>query len=196
MRSPSLPTARDDWRRMWWAVRAVLGRPSWLLVGLLATLAALTAFVAFDRPVYLRTVVLGGDLSVAGRLRAIADLAPTMVPGRGLLRGSFLYLTALAVGTNVAMLGYQLRHNRAGVGGGSSSVLGVVFGVLGAGCASCGLAVVASALSLSGVATGLTALPLEGVEFLLLALAVTILSIHWSSAGIATSAVDGCPVDV
>lgn len=196
MPSLSVPTGRSDWRRITWATRRVLGRPAWVLVGLVAAIASLTMFVAFDNTVYFRSVVLGGSLSPLGRLRALVSLYPDFDSVMGAARGLLLALTAGAVGTNVALLGFHLRHNRATLRSGSGSVVGVALGVLGAGCASCGLAVVASVLSLTGVAAGLTALPLEGMEFLLVALVVTVLSIHWVAAGIESGAVDGCPVDL
>lgn len=181
---------------MAWAGRRVLGRPQWAVVAVVAGVVSLTLFATFDRPVYLRTVILGGSLSPLGRVRALASLSPSLGPGEGLVRGVFVLLTAGAVGTNAAFLGYHLRHDGVTVRSGSGSVASVVLGTLGAGCASCGLAVVASALSLTGVAGGLTALPLAGVEFLVVALAVTLLSIHWVTTGIASGAVDGCPVDL
>lgn len=194
MRRPPLP-GRAEWRRTAWAIRHVLGRPGWTLVAVVAGVVSLTLFATFDRPVYLRRVILGGSLSPLGRVRALLDLYPSFAPGEGLARGLLLLLTAGAVGTNVALLGYHLRHGAATVREGSGSLVGLVLGTLGAGCASCGLAVVASALSLAGVSAGLTALPLGGVEFLLLALGVTALSVNWVAAGIASGAVEGCPVD-
>lgn len=181
---------------MAWAVGHVLRRPQWLLAALLVGVGSLVLFVTFDRAVYLRTVVIGGSLSLPGRVRALASLVPAASPGVQLVRTVLIFLTAAAVGTNVALLGYQLVHNRATVRDGSGSFVGVVFATLGAGCASCGLAVVASALSLTGVSAGLTALPFEGVEFLLVALVVTVLSIHWVASGLASGAVEGCPVDL
>lgn len=195
MRSPSLPTTRVDWRRMGWAARRVLSRPGWLLVALIVAVAAPVLFAALDSPVYVRTVVLGGDLSPLDRLLALASLRPSLAAGGRTIRALLLYLTAVAVGANVAMLGYQLRHNRAGIAAGSGSAAGVALGVLGAGCASCGVAVLASALSLVGVSASLTALPLGGLEFLLLALVVAVLSIHWTARGLAAGDVEGCPID-
>lgn len=192
----SLPTAARDWRRIAWAVRHVLGSPRWLGLAIVATLGSLALFVAFDRPVYVRTVVFGGSLSPFDRIRALAGLLPTVTHATDVLRAVLVYLTAGVVGTNVALLGYQLAHDRVSVQEGSGSVVGVVLGTLGAGCASCGLAVVASALSLTGVAAGLTALPLDGVEFLLIAFGVAVLSLHWVAVGLAGADVEGCPVDV
>lgn len=180
---------------MGWALGHVLGRPRWTALGLVAGTAAVALFVALDSPLYVQRVVLGGDLSLLGRVRAYVSLFPTLTPGPGFVRGLLLTLTGLAVGTNVTLLGYQLRHNRGGVAGGSGSVLAVSLGVLGAGCASCGVAVVASALSLTGVAVGLAALPFDGLEFLALALGVTVVSIHWIAVGLAAGDVAGCPIE-
>lgn len=196
MRLPSLPTSRRDVRLTARTTGRVLRRPRWLLVAAAAATVAVTLFVAFDRPVYLRTVVFGGGLSPLDRVRALLHLLPALVPGRGLLRAVLLYLTAGAVGANVALLGYHLVHNDVSLSEGSGGLLAVALGTLGAGCAPCGLAVVASGLSLSGVAAGLTVLPLEGAEFLLAALAATGLSIHWLATGLRAGERAGCPVEV
>jgi hypothetical protein len=194
MRDLAFPT-RLDWRRTVGAVRRVLGRPRWAAVAVVAAAASLTLFATADSPVYLRRVVLGGSLSPLDRVRALAGLLPSPTAGEGLLRGVLLVLTAGTVGTNVSLLGYHLRNGGGAIRNGSGGVVGVVLATLGAGCASCGLAVVASALSLSGVAAGLTALPLAGAEFLLLALAVTGLSINWVAAGIERADIEGCPAE-
>jgi len=55
---------------------------------------------------------------------------------------------------------------------------------------------IAREVGVNGVAAGLSTLPLAGVEFLLVALGVTVLSLHWVAAGIASGAVDACPVDL
>mgnify|MGYP000023550630 CR=1 FL=1 len=191
----SLRPARPDWRRTLRAVRRVLGRPRWAGVAIVAAAASLTLFATADSPVYVRRVVLGGSLPPLNRVRALAGLLPSPTAGEGLLRGLLLVLTAGAVGTNVALLGYHLRHGGSTLREGSGGVVGVALATLGAGCASCGVAVVASALSLSGVAAGLTALPLAGAEFLLLALAATGLSINWVAAGIDGADSEGCSVE-
>ncbi|PSQ15871.1 hypothetical protein BRD00_12715 [Halobacteriales archaeon QS_8_69_26] len=190
-----IPTGRGDVLRTAGRVREVLAKPRWAALAVLAGVSAVTVFVSFDRPVYVRNVVLGGGLSPLGRARALIAVFPSLAPGDDPLRAALLYLTAGAVGTNVSLLGYHLRHDRTTVREGSGSLVGVALGTLGAGCASCGVAVGASVLSLTGVTAGLAGLPFEGLEFLVLALVVTLLSTHWVAAGLESGRVEGCPVD-
>lgn len=177
--SLSAPTASADWRRMGRAVRDALTEPRWLLVAALATLATVALFLATTKGTYLRTVVIGGDLSAAGRLRALWSVTPLFGSDARPLRDAVLWLTAAAVGTNLAVVAAALSRDALATQGSAGSVLAVGVGTLGAGCASCWLAVLASALSASGAAAALVALPLDGVEFLLVALALVVLSVHW-----------------
>lgn len=78
----------------------------------------------------------------------------------------------------------------------SGGVLGVVLGTLGAGCAACGSAALAGILSLFGAGGLLTLLPLDGLEFSVLALVVLLLSIYWVAEGLRGGRVNGCPVEV
>jgi hypothetical protein len=195
MRSLTLPTAREDWQRMGRAVADVLASPGWLAVALVASLSILSMFVAVNSPVYARAVVLGGDLSFVGRVRALASLYPLTGADGNYLRGGLLYVTAAVVGSNVAVFGSALAAGKVGVRGGSGGAVGIVFGSLGAGCAPCGLAVAASALSLTGLSAGLTVLPLGGGEFLLVALAVAVLSLHWLVDATESEAAEACEVD-
>ncbi|ELZ33738.1 hypothetical protein C472_14077 [Halorubrum tebenquichense DSM 14210] len=73
---------------------------------------------------------------------------------------------------------------------------GVVLGMLGAGCASCGSAVLLGLLSLLSVSTSLLFLPLDGLEFALGVLVVLTLSIYWLADGMPGGEINGCPVDV
>lgn len=63
-----------------------------------------------------------------------------------------------------------------------------------AGCAACGSAVLAGLLSLFGVAGAGTLLPLDGLEFSLLALVALVLSIYWVAEGMRGGEIRGCPV--
>lgn len=195
MRSPSLPTARTDWWRMARTTRAVLGRPPWLAVAVVASVFTLALFVAFTTPVYVRTVVIGGELSLWGRLRAFGTLFPLTGGSDHLTRDVLVYLTAGIVGTNVAVLGHHLKRNLVGLREGSGGLAGIALGTLGAGCAPCGMAVFAGSLSTMGLTAGLAALPLQGAEIMVVAFAVAVLSLHWVVDGTGAAEVEGCPVD-
>jgi len=195
MRSLSLPTSRADLRLVGRTVGRVLGQPVWFLFAVVAGVLTVTLFVALNAPVYVQTVVITGELSFLGRLRAMWGIFPLVGASDHLVRDVLIYATAAAVGTNMAVLGYHLRRDRVRLRDSSSGVAGIVIGTLGAGCAPCGAAILAGLLSVTGVATGLAALPFEGAEFLLVALSVALLSLYWAADGARAGAVEGCPVD-
>ena len=190
-----LPTDSDDWTRMGSQTARVLRRPRWLLIAVVSALLALALFVAVTSPVYVRTVVVGGHLSPLERLRAFVAVFPFVGAGDDLVRQSILVGVACVTGVNVAMVGYHLTRDRTTLSGSSGSFLGVVLGTLGAGCASCGIAIAGGIFSLLGGPVGLSILPFGGIELLFAALLATVLSLHWLVEGMRANDVEGCPVD-
>jgi hypothetical protein len=78
---------------------------------------------------------------------------------------------------------------------GKGGTFATIIAVLGSGCASCGSALIVGIFSLFGAGGILTLLPLNGGEFLLLASAITIISIVWISKGLRGGMVHGCPIE-
>jgi hypothetical protein len=175
--------------------RLVVRIPAYGAVGTLAGAATLTLFVVSQNTDLVWNVVLVGGLPLGSRLTVFASLYPFAGPDFSLVQAVVLTATAVLVGVDVAMLVYHVREHRVSAPDGAGSLGAVVLGTLGAGCAACGSAVLAAVLSLVGVTGSLTVLPLEGLEFALLALAVVVLSIHWLADGMRGGDVDGCPVD-
>ncbi|MFC7173681.1 hypothetical protein ACFQL0_10650 [Haloplanus litoreus] len=171
--------------------RLVLGVPVYALVALVAATVALTGFVLSQN---LATV---GDV-LAGRIPAsiLPELFPFVGLSYGPVTGSVVVLVALLVGVDIALVTYHVREHRLSAGGSSGSLLGVLLGTLGAGCAACGSAVIAGLLSLFGAAGLVTLLPLDGLEFAALALVALVLSIYWLSDGMRGGEIRGCPVEV
>ncbi|MFB6184178.1 MAG: hypothetical protein ABEI96_06440 [Haloarculaceae archaeon] len=188
-----VPTTRADWRLIARTARLVLGIPRYALVAGLAWVGALSLFV-FSQNLALVGFALGGALSITDRLSLLVSLYPFAGTAYTLASGTVLVAVATLVAVDVALAVYHLREHRLSVEQGGSAV-GVLLGTLGAGCAACGTAVVAGLLSLVGAAGVLAVLPLEGLEFSLLAAAVLVLSIYWLADGMRGGEIDGCPVD-
>ncbi|AZH25406.1 hypothetical protein [Haloplanus aerogenes] len=185
-----LPTRRADWRLMGRTARLVLGGPLYALVALVAAAVAFTGFVLSQNLALTRDVL-------AGRVPAsvLPELYPFVGTSYSLLTGSIILLVALLVGVDIALVAYHVREHRLSAEGSGGSLIGVLLGTLGAGCAACGSAVLAGLLSLVGAAGILTLLPLDGLEFALLALAALVLSIYWLADGMRGGEIRGCPVD-
>jgi hypothetical protein len=171
--------------------RLVLGGPAYAVVAVVAAAVALTGFVLSQN------LPFTAD-ALAGRVPAgvLLELYPFVGTSYGPVTGSVLLLVAVLVGVDIALVAYHVREHRLSAEGGGGSLLGVVLGTLGAGCAACGSAVIAGLLSLFGAAGLVTLLPLDGLEFALLALVTLLLSIHWVADGMRGGEIRGCPVDL
>lgn len=107
-----------------------------------------------------------------------------------------LLTISLLVGINIGMLVYHVREHELGASEGTGSAAGVALGILGAGCAACGSAILGGVLTLAGAGAVLTLLPLHGLEFTLLAFLAVLLSLFWIAQGMRGGEVAGCPVDI
>lgn len=189
-----LPTRRADWRLMARTMRLVVGIPVYAALAVTSAVVALSLFVLPTNLPLVGDLVVGGSLPLGSRLAILLELYPFVGTDYGLLQGGVLVLTAALVGTNVALAVYHLREHRVSLATGSGSLAGVVLGTLGAGCAACGGAILAGLLGVFGVSGALTLLPLDGLEFALLALAVVVLSVYWLADGMRGGEIRGCPV--
>lgn len=165
-----VPTSRRDCGRIVRTTTRVVTGPRYGLLTAFAGAAALSLFVASQNLNLFLTVVVFGESHAAARLAFLLDLYPFVGPLYGPIRGGLLVVTSALVGVNVAIGAYGIVELDRLTQEGWLSASGVLFGALGAGCAACGSAAVAGLLSTLGIAASVTVLPLNGVEFLLLAI--------------------------
>lgn len=191
---PGFPTRLRDWKRLGRTVRLVLSIRRYAVLALLYGALALSVFVFARNQSVLRQVILFGELPLDNRVRVLVAMYPGVGGAYTTEQTAVLVTTAALVGINLALVTYHFRRHGLSVREGSGSVTGVVLGTLGAGCAACGSAVIAGVLSLVGASGALAALPLEGLEFALLAIATLIVSLYWVAEGLRGGDVAGCPV--
>lgn len=189
------PTRRVDWRLMGRTVHLVLRVPAYLLLAVVASLAALALFAIPQNWALFVDLVVGGSLPLSARARIVLELLPFVGTSFTLAQGAVLVVAAVLAGVNITLATYHLREHRVSLRAGSGSFGGIVLGTLGAGCAACGTAVLAGLLSLVGAAGILTVLPLDGLEIAILAVAFIVLSIWWLADGMRGGEIAGCPVD-
>jgi len=190
-----LPTATRDWRLVGRTVRLVLGIPSYAAWALLLSILALTVF-SLSQSLSVLAFVLSGAVPAGAGLRILLDQYPVLGPRYDLVTGFALLAIAALVGVNLALVTYHVREHGLSAEGGGGSAVGVLLGLLGAGCAACGSAILAGLLSLFGVAGLGTLLPFEGLEFSAVALVVLLLSTYWLAEGMRGGEIRGCPVDI
>ncbi len=192
---PDLPTSAADWRLMGRTARLVLTIPRYAALGLLSAVVGLTTFVASLNLPLVNQLVVGGPLPLEARLEILWYLYPFVGSAYDPLQGGLLVGVAALMGVDVAMVVYHAVEHDLSVREGGAGLVGAVLGTLGAGCAACGSAVLLGLASLLGVSVSATVLPLDGLEFALLALVVILLSIYWIADGMRGGIVRGCPID-
>ena len=191
----TLPTTTADARLVARTVRLVLALPAYALLAVVVSVLTLSAFVLSQNLALVGDVVVGGTLPLDARLRILLELYPFVGTSYSVLTGAALLVVSALTGINLALVAYHVREHGVSARGGSGSLAGVVLGALGAGCAACGSAVLAGVLSLVGASGAVLLLPLDGVEFALLAAVALLLSTYWLADGMRGGSVGGCPVD-
>lgn len=190
-----LPTRPADWRRMARTVRLVLGIPTYAAVAAVAGLAGLSLFVLSQNLPLLADVVVGGSLPLSNRLTVLVELYPFVGTSFGVAAGLATLAVAALMGVDLALVAYHVRVHGLSLRSGGGSAVGTIFGLLGAGCAACGPAILVGLLSLVGATGLLTLLPFEGLELTAVAAVALGLSIFWIAEGMRGGMIRGCPVD-
>ena len=192
-RLPAVPSSADDWRLVGRTARLVLSVPTYAAIALLAAGVGLSLFV-FSLNLPLVELALTGTLPRSARVTILANLYPFVGSAFDPIQGGLLVVIAVLFGVDTTMVTYHLREHGVSLSGGGRA-LGAVLGALGAGCAACGSALLVGVLSLFGVSASLLFLPLDGLEFALLALVAMLLSMFWVADGMRGDRVAGCPVN-
>lgn len=195
-RSIKIPTARADWRLMGRTARLVLTLPTYAAVAVVAAAVALTVFVVSLNVTLVMDLVVGGSLPLSSRLVVLTELYPFVGTSFNPAQGLLLVVVALLTGVDIALATYHFREHGLDLQQGGAGAAGLLLGTLGAGCAACGSAILLGLVSLLGISTSLLFLPLDGLEFALLALVVLTLSIYWLAEGMRGGEINGCPVDI
>lgn len=190
-----LPTRARDWKVMGRVVRLVLSMPQYTMFAVIYGLLGLSVFVFARNVTILQRVIVFGTLPLESRFHVLIQMYPGIGSAYTVTQTVMLVATAALVGINLSMVTYHFREHGVSLREGSGGVSGVVLGILGGGCAACGSAVFAGLLSMVGAAGVLTILPLDGLEFALLALAILMLSIYWLAEGMRGGEIAGCPVE-
>ena len=193
--SVRLPRRAADWRITARTIRLVLGAPAYAAFALVAGLVGLSVFVLSQNLALVGDVVVGGSLPLENRLAVLAGLYPFLGTSFGAAAGLATLLVAALLGVDLAMVAYHVREHGLSLQSGGGSAFGAFLGMLGAGCAACGPAVLLGLLSLVGATGALTLLPFEGLELTALATLALVLSMFWMAEGMRGGTIRGCPVE-
>ena len=172
------------------ALGKVLRRP------LYAMLVASVGLLVFIFATWLPNLGLIADIfrshaTLAQKIEIPWSLLGGIATNFSLLSASYTIGIAVFFGLNVALAVFLLRRGVANAAqkGMAGSVLGIVSGAFGIGCAACGSFLLTTVLAWFGAASAVALLPLAGAEFGLLGLALLVLSLYLTAKQIESSAV-------
>ena len=170
------PTSKDD--LVFTATKSfkILRRKEYLLFSLVFSFLSLSIFVLPGNLSIVIDLVIFGELSLSDRIILLLDFYPFF---SGTFLNSFLLIiTSFLVGINISIIVYGYLNGD--VVSSKGGVVGSFLGMLGAGCAACGSALLATVFSVSSVASTLSILPLHGSEILILSIIILSISIFWA----------------
>lgn len=167
------------------AARVVLTVPRYALLAALTAVVGLSLLV-FSLHLPLVDLAVTGTLPTRTRLDVLLRLYPFVGPPTsvGPVAGSAIVAVGALFGLDVAMVTYLMRNHDGGDDASGEHLVGAVLGVLGATCAAVGPTILAVILPVVGVSHSLMVLPLDGLEFALLALVAVVASINRVAAGL------------
>ena len=174
----------------------MLSIPAYAVFAVLAAWLALTGFALSQNLTLTSDLIVGGSLPLADRLTLVIEQYPFVGTSYGVVDGLALLVVVTLVGGNLALVAYHVREHDLSAAGSGGSAVGVLLGILGAGCAACGSAILLGVLSLFGASGLVLLLPLGGLELSLLAVVALLVSTYWLADGMRGGEIRGCPVDI
>ena len=136
-------------------------------------IAAITALVIFLFNVYITNYKLLQEIFTT---RILFDLLIGTFQSLAWYAQISTVTLSVLTGITLSLLAFKIKVARADVKD-SSGILGTIFGVLVPGCATCGIGV----LAILGFTSALLTLPLKGLEFAILGIAILSVTILYTS---------------
>lgn len=194
-RIPTTQELQEDIKTTIKVCRLVFTSPLYLGIFLLITPVFLIILLLPTDYQIILDVVVFGETTLKARLSVIYSILPlTGETTYTVFTDSMMYIVSFLVSANITLLLYHLREHGLKFQNTAGGTVGSLLGIFGAGCASCGTALLTAVLSVFGISGALTVLPLHGGEFLIIAIIVSLLSIIWMSKGLKGGMVRGCPI--
>ena len=152
------------------ALRLVFARPGYVLLAAASAIATFVLTTWLPNIGLVWEIVTSSTIPLSAKAAVLTALVGSIATNFTNFSASITVLTSLLFGVNVAVVAYLVRTRRVASGyhwraGGATSLGGLTSGFLGVGCAACGTAGLAPALSFVGAGGLITTLPFGGEEF-------------------------------
>ena len=161
------------------SLRSVILTPAYTLLAVLASFVALGVLVWITNLGLLWSVVVHSSLGIGGKVDFILDGYKSLFTNFEVLPALTILVFVILFGINLALLAFVAKGSiKTAAAGSSKSIVGIVAGVIGAGCAACGTSILAPVLSGVGASASITLTGLIGLAANILGIGLLLFSIY------------------
>jgi len=174
--------------------QAILCSPRYLILSLLISIFTLMFSIWIPNLGLIRDIIFSSDFTFVGKLTFLWNSLGAFTTNFAPLTAVLTLIIAILFGFNIAITVYYFKKRIAFQKSSGVSLAGMLAGLIGIGCASCGSVILATFLGV-GSATAITALlPFGGEEFAIIGIVILIGAIYITAKKIADPLACGIPI--
>lgn len=159
-------------RIAWRALYAVFLSPMYITIALAAAAAVLAFSIWLPNLGLIWSTVISESMSFSAKLSFLWNSLGALGTNFSTLSATLTVLVSILLGLNIALMVSYFRKRLAFQKASGVGIAGMLAGLLGVGCASCGSIVLSAFIGVGATAAFTATLPLAGQEFSLLAIAI------------------------
>jgi len=163
---------KNDIRLMGNVLKKVFARPAYLSIAVLVSVAILVLAIWLPNISLIWETVWSPSYEFGQKVAILWSSLGAIMTNFTALSRTFTILLAALTGMNIALFVYYLKSRLRLEREAGTSLLGMFFGLVGVGCASCGSVILSSIFGLGATASFIGLFPLDGAEFGLLGIII------------------------
>lgn len=162
-------------------LRQVFSQFRYIVIAIITSIIVFTFAVWLPNFRLISKIIFNSSASVLEKISFLFSLFGSIQTNFSIISASYTIIIAILFGINIALLVYYVRSRQvSALGSGATlSVGGLISGMFGIGCATCGTFILTSVLALVGVGGIITFLPFGGEEFGILGIVLIIYATYY-----------------
>ncbi len=160
------------------SLKVVFIRPSYIILALAFSFLIFLVSIWLPSWESIKFFIISDFFSIGVKIKILAGTLGLIKTNFNLVSAMIVIALSILSGINMAMFIFYLKRRITLQKSANLGFIGIVSGLLGVGCASCGSVVLSTIIGLSATTSFIGILPFGGHEFGILGLAVIILSIY------------------
>ncbi len=159
------------------SLRVVLSKPNYLILAVFLSLAVLSIAIWLPNLHLISNTLSSPQLTIGQKTNILTSFLGGLKTNFSTLSRTLTITTSILFGINMSLLVYYFKFRYQLEKEAGMSVVGILSGMLGVGCASCGSVILTSLFGFGTTVSVIGVLPLRGQEFALLGVGFLLVSI-------------------